>query len=195
MNSSIWPIAVPDSQSPCGKVKIESFTVTPQEARMANVRARSRYEMIKAGDYRRLIIDGDVVMSNTPMEILTNREFVSQARGKVLINGLGFGMVLEQLLLKDEVEHITVIEKDPRVIELVGKHYENNPFVTIIEADALEYKPPKGEKYDVVYHDIWTFICGDNVDDMKLLHRRYGRKCDWQASWARDECEYQRKLY
>lgn len=197
MYQEYWPVAVPDAVSECGQVKIETFDVSASDARMANVQARTRLDFIKPGTYKRLMINNDVVMSNTQMEIFTNRQFIKNATGNILINGLGLGMVLEQLLKKQAeencIEHITVIERDPRVIKLVGGHYANNSLITIIEADALEYMPPKGVRYNAVWHDIWTFITEDNLKDMKKLHRRYGRRCDWQGSWARSECEYHKR--
>lgn len=191
-----WQVKVPDCVSECGNVKIETFEISQDDARFANMRSRSRSDRVYAGTYKRLIIGHDVVMSNTHMERITNQNFINIAKGNILINGLGLGMVLEKLLEKHEqencIEHITVIEKNPTVIELVGKHYADNPLITIIEADALEYKPPKGVKYDAVWHDIWTFITSDNLEDMKKLHRKYGKRAAWQGSWARDECEYQK---
>ena len=61
------------------------------------------------------------------------------------------------------------------------------------QADALEYKPPRGEQYDVVWHDIWPNICTDNLPEMHKLHRKYGRRCNWQGSWCRAEHEYYRE--
>lgn len=191
-----WPVKVPDAVSECGNVKIETFEITEEDAKSANMRYFSRNDRVYAGTYKKLVIRNEVVMSNTHMERITNTEFVEQAKGNVLINGLGLGMVLEKLLEKHEkegcIEHITVIEKNPIVIELVGSYYADNPMITIIEADALEYKPPVGMKYDAVWHDIWTFITSDNLEDMKKLHRKYGRRTKWQGSWARSECEYQK---
>lgn len=191
-----WPVIVENEVSPCGTVKIERFSVSEEEASMHNIRSAYPYQ-IKEGDYTSLIIDSDVVMSNTPMEIKTNSPFTSLAEGNILINGLGIGMVLEELLKKNQekncIEHITVIEINPLVIQMVGKYYADNPLITIIEASAFDYKPPKEAYYDYVWHDIWTFICADNVKEMSKLHRKYGRKCGWQGSWARNLCEYYRK--
>ena len=59
--------------------------------------------------------------------------------------------------------------------------------------DAFEYKPPKGKRYDAVWHDIWDGICTDNLKDMKKLHRKYGKNSNYQASWARGLCELYEK--
>lgn len=54
------------------------------------------YNGIQPGTYARLT-DKEAhacIMSNTQMEQVTNREFVKNAHGKVLIGGLGIGMIL-----------------------------------------------------------------------------------------------------
>lgn len=185
-------IKVPDGQS--GDWKVETFVVSEEAARFASLRAAINTGRggLPAGTYRKLTRNGTIIMSNTPDEINDNRMFVYNAKGHVLINGLGLGVVLEMLLKKDKVEKITIIENSEDVINLVGPTYKDNPKVNIIHADAFEYKPPKGEKYDAVWHDIWDYICGDNVEEMKKLHRKYGRRTKWQASWCRKQCEYNR---
>ena len=67
--------------------------------------------------------------------------------------------------------------------------YIKDKRVTIINADAFEWKPPKDQRYDVVWHDIWDNICGDNLPEMTKLHRKYGKKTDWQGSWCKYECK------
>lgn len=121
----------------------------------------------------------------------------------MLVNGLGLGIVAKACLEKTNkkghrlfyaVEKITVIEKSADVIHLVGPSYEKyGDRIEIINADALEYKPPKGVRYNVVWHDIWDNICSDNWETMKVLHRKYGRICEWQGSWCREEVKYNRR--
>lgn len=141
---------------------------------------------ITPGIYKRLMYKSQVVMSNTPAEIRDFMSFVWRAKGNVLINGLGLGVVLKAILQKSDVESVTVIELSEDVIKLVAPYFAD-PRVTIVQADAMTWKPPKDIRYNAVWHDIWTYVCEDNLDDMKILHRRYGRKCDWQASWCRDQ--------
>lgn len=114
--------------------------------------------------------------------------------GEALINGLGIGMVLKNVLLKDEVEEVTVVERSADVIALVAPHYRD-PRVTVVHADAMEYAPPKGKRFDAVWHDIWTFVCADNLPQMHRLHRRYGRRAAWQGSWSRDIIEAGERRY
>lgn len=184
-------VAVPDGIK--GEFRIESFQVTAEDVKR-NFRGFLRpSEYVPEGHYKRLMRGQTVVMSNTPMEINTNYDIIRRANGRVLINGLGIGMVLTAILQKPEVSEVWVIEKYQEVIDLVGPTFAADPRVKIIHADALEYKPPKGMKFDCVWHDIWDFICSDNLEEMAKLHRRYGNRTKWQGSWSKEQCLYNRR--
>lgn len=135
---------------------------------------------------------GVTVMSDTPAEQYDHARAVYSARGNCLINGLGIGMVLKNILLKPEVTHVTVIELSQDLIDLVGPHYTSDPRVEIVRCSAFDYQPPKGTKYDWVWHDIWDTICSDNLPEMEKLHRKYGHRTKWQGSWCHDLCRYYR---
>ena len=195
-------VDIPDGK--VGKWSICTVTVSKRDADFAAMRSamhgNSRY--VPEGTYKGLKRDGawDMIMSNTPDEIRDMYSFFKEARGKVLINGLGLGVALKVILEKKNednkyaVDHVTVIEQSEDVIKLVGEHFIKKypDRLNIIQADALTYKPTN--KYDVVFHDIWDNICSDNLNDMKLLHRKYGKRTKWQASWCRELCEmYKRR--
>lgn len=189
MNSNTLEIEVPVGQS--GQWRVEEFTVSESDSKftekLAAIRG-CRDEFVPAGTYKKLVFDDVVVMSNTPMEIRTNKEFIRRAKGNVLINGLGLGMVLTAILKKPEVNSVTVVEISEDVISLTGPTFASDPRVKIVHCSAFDYKPAKGERFDCVYHDIWPFITDENLADMKVLHRKYSRRADWQASWAYLEC-------
>jgi len=148
---------------------------------------------VPCGKYKKLTRGSVIVMSNTPDEI---RDFIRKlacVKGNVLINGLGLGVTVKYLLGKKDITKITVIEKSKDVIKLVGPTYLKDNRVKIINADCFKYEPPKNERYNFVWHDIWDYITSDNLDEMKKLHRKYGRKTDAQASWCRYECEREKK--
>jgi len=86
------------------------------------------------------------------------------------------------------VDKVTVIEKSADVIALVGPALTGRfgARLEIIEADAFEFKPPKGQRFSVVWHDMWDNLCTDNLEGMGTLHRKYGHRCDWQGSWGRE---------
>lgn len=191
--SDLYKVDVPDGKK--GDWSVETFEVTEEEANISYMRAAfgNPLSRVRAGTYKRLRQGNAVVMSNTPMEIATNRYFVLRAQGSVLINGLGLGMVLKAILTKPSVKDVTVVEASQDVIDLVGPTFADDPRVTIVHACAFDYKPPKGKRYDFVWHDIWTHISSSNLPEMHKLHRKYGRLTEQQASWCRDECERMRR--
>jgi len=127
------------------------------------------------------------VMSDTTAEADDAIPFVRQAKGRVLIHGLGLGAVLQAVLAKTEVAHVDVVEIDADIIALVGDHY-NCERLTIHHGDALTYKWPRGTRWNIVWHDIWDNICTDNLPTMKRLRRMFARRCDVQMCWAEGWC-------
>lgn len=189
---SIPLVEVPEGVS--GDWKVSRFTVSAKASAFDSIRALGhggRYT--PEGTYTRLTRNGSVIMSDTPNERRDHYEPVDRATGNILINGLGLGMVLNACLLKPEVTHATVIELSQDVIDLVGPYYINKfgaNRLTIIQASAYDFQPPKGVVYDMVWHDIWDDICTDNLSEMTRLHRKYGRRCKWQGSWGKGMCQY-----
>jgi len=191
---------IPEGES--GDWKIERFTVSEQEAKFDNMRAsiHGSRRFCWPGTYTRLTRNGKTIMSDTVDEVGDILGPIREAKnrgGDVLINGLGLGIVVNAILKNDNVNSVTVIEISQDVIDLVGSHWmeKYGDRLNIIKADALEYKSPKGMKYSVVWHDIWDNICADNLEEMKKLHRKYGRKSEWQGSWCRADCEYYNRRY
>lgn len=193
-------VDVPEGKS--GDWEVSRFTVTEEDIKLHNLRAvmRPGCRTMDAGIFTKLTNGVALVMSDTRAELQDHREPARRARddrddpkypNHVLINGLGIGVVLQAVLDEPTVNHATVVEKSEDVIRLVGSHYlqRYGHRLTIINADALEWKPPVGIRYRVVWHDIWNYICADNLPEMHKLHRKYGRRCDWQGSWCRYLCE------
>ena len=175
-----------------GEWSIEPFEVTINEAKMEKVRALfNGGRGVPAGKYTALKRNNQIIMSDTPDEIKDHFSIIRAAKDNVLINGMGLGVVLQACLNKDSVTHVTVIEQSEDVISLIGDYYKNiyGDRLTIIHDDAFAYKPPINIKYGAVWHDIWDNICADNLPEMHRLHRKYGRRTEWQGSWARSICE------
>ncbi len=177
-----------------GDWKIIKFSVSKEDARIFNLGRLMSHQgsrIIQPGNYTKLIRHNTLVMSDTPAEMNDHYEIIQRAMGHVLINGLGLGMIAQACLRKPEVGHVTVVEISEDLIELVGSHYKKmyNGQLTIVHADAFEYSPPKGTRYNAVWHDIWDDINSDNWEQYKRLHRKYGRKTDWQGSWGRRDIQ------
>ena len=183
---------VPEGQH--GEWRVEQFVIPEDETDLYNMRLLfSGYgsRRVKPGTYTRLIRGHmfDPMMSDTPAEIrdcLPLFRALENHGGRVLMNGLGLGLTVQAALSLPTVEHIDVVEIESDIISLVAPHY-SDPRLTIHEGDALTYKFPKGTRWNVVWHDIWPSICGDNAEAMGRLNRRYGRRCNWQGAWCAND--------
>jgi len=190
-------VDVPEGAS--GDWAVERFSVTPEEESFEKMRCAFNPQRVArfapVGDYTRLVRGNGVVMSDTPDEIMDHMEPMRRARGRCLVNGLGLGMVAEGMLRRPDVERVTVVELSEDVIALVGPHYRarHGDRLEIVHGDAFEWVPPRGVRYDVVWHDIFDDISADNLPLMTRLKRRYCRRCDWQGCWAEDQCRNQKK--
>lgn len=172
-----------------GAWRVERFTVSPEEARYGRLRASLGHprEWIEAGEYTRLTRGGSVVMSDTPAEWSDLRRVIRECEGaeRVLIHGLGLGLLLTALRCR-----VDVVEIDRDVVRLVGPHYRKllGDRLSLVVGDAMTWKPPRGMKWDVVYHDIWDVVSGANLPQIKVLHRRFAKRARWwQGSWAEAE--------
>ncbi len=179
-------INVPDGRS--GNWCVESFSVSKEDARKFNLFCKKPIERIEAGNYKRLLKNGNVIMSNTRMEILTHCEAIQQAKGTVLVAGLGLGMFLTSICDKPEVGQIIVVEKSTDVMNLVAPTFSSHPKISIINADIFEWKPEKDMKFDFVWFDIWDEICSDNLKEMTKLKRKYNKWGKIKLCWGEQEC-------
>ena len=177
-------ISIPEGQS--GAWAVSRFEMTEDLAKWSAFRDGRRY--CPPGIYTRLLRNGRTIMSDTPAELRDLYSFRRAVTGSVLINGLGLGVAAAMALAKPEVSDVTVVELSPDVISLVAPSLARDMRLTVIQADAYEWRPPPGRQWHVVWHDIWDDICADNLEGMKRLHRKYGRRAVWQGSWCREEC-------
>lgn len=183
-------VDVPEGVS--GPWTVERFEVSDQDARFSRLRAACGHgrELVRAGSYTRLMRDLTVVMSDTQTEIRDHVAPVYNATGCVLLAGLGLGVVLDAILCKPEVDHVTVVEKSADVIVLIGPHYQERfgDRLTIVNADVFEFKPEKGKHWDVAWFDIWDEICSDNLPEITNLKRLYPRRrAAWRGFWCERE--------
>jgi hypothetical protein len=178
-----------------GPWSIDHFEVSEDKAKMGNLHDIMHgygERCVDPGLYTRLAhAQRGCVMSNTKAEMRDMYGFFYQLdkyRESVLpvhIDGLGLGIAAIEAL--ERGYYVEVVEIDMDVIQLVGQQLtEHYPIdkLQIIHANALEFKPTM--HYSVVWHDIWDTICSDNWDQYIVLHRKYGHRCLWQGSWARD---------
>lgn len=187
-HTQFTPMATILKPGELGTVCVEHFTVSSAEEAFTRMRAAATgrmREVVPAGDYVRLRIDGQLYMTDTPTEQVENRELLRRARGDILIAGLGIGMVLPPLLANPSVTSVTVVEINPDVVSLISPQIDN-PKLTVIVGDIHTWDPGD-QTWDVIYFDIWANLCDDNVDQISDLHRRYNsslRPDGWISAWG-----------
>lgn len=171
-------------------ITVERFEIVRDSTSHFIHRLREGARAAQPGVYTRLLRNGELWMSDTAAERRDHMEPFMQmwqhdAR-RVLVNGLGLGMIVNAALALPSVEHIDVVELDERVARLVGPHYEKSGRVTIHVADAyVQMKRwPRRSYWDVGWSDIWPDMCEDNLAGMARLNRSYARRCTWHACWG-----------
>lgn len=194
---------LPEGQQ--GVAQIDHFTISPLD--MVQSIAHYGEEFIPPGTYARLKVNGETMMSDTPMERRTNLEFVQKARGRVLIAGLGLGMVVRALLRKPGVTMVIVLEKFEDVANLVLPsfeaeqgpirkttdeqgyvHYMLGTKLEIIITDVGTWAPaPLASRFHTIYFDIWPNSHATHLPEMRALYKRYRpllAKHGWMDSWT-----------
>lgn len=194
-----------DSQ---GRFRIERFKIGRlDEGRIRTIRKEGLDRDPGWGSFTKLVErvpgageEGDdknvVWMSDTKAEILEHSPFFNQLPLvgmfgtiplRILVNGLGLGMVVNGALKVANIKHIDVVESNPDVARLVRRHLPDDK-VTVHIGDAFDVRWPRGTKWDMVWHDIWPTIDNDNLPQMDALMRQYRRRTAWQDCWQRDGC-------
>ena len=165
--------------------RVEHFDISKDEAEFHNLRCaiNSRRlgmtHFVRPGRYARLYVNGQLMMSDTPMEQATSREAVELARGRVLIAGLGLGLIVLPILAKPDVESVTVVEKFADVVRLVSPAVRRAAGtdagkLVVERADIWRWKPEM-RRFDFAYLDIWPTINSDDYGEHVALRRKVRR--------------------
>jgi hypothetical protein len=179
----------PEEKLEKGVAIISKFTFKKDDNPLYNLRHRRDghwFMTMTDGTYARLHVNGELMMSDTRMERITNTPFLRNAKGRVFIAGLGLGLIIKNIIEKEEVEEVVVVEKYQDVIDLVMP-YISHPKLKVICGDVFEKILDKNDKYDTIYFDIWADISTDNLEQIKRLHLMYWvnkrSKESWMNSW------------
>jgi hypothetical protein len=106
--------------------------------------------------------------SDLPIEQFQQRASIVGFRGRVLVGGLGLGVVVRMLAANKNVSQIDVVEKSPEVIALVGDHVkQDDPRIAIHEGALGQFlwdhgsgthwwARKGGPEWHYAFFDIWT---------------------------------------
>lgn len=93
-------------------------------------------------------------MVDDPPQWRAMQIFAEHATGRVLVAGLGLGLVCHELVRNPLVEHITVVERNADVITLMRSHTPEE--VNIVHQDFYEFIYSNEEQWDTIIVDIWV---------------------------------------
>ena len=108
-------------------------------------------------------------MAIKPNEIETMNPHIEKMTGDVAVFGLGIGYFAYMISEKEDVNKITVIERDASVISLFNKYilpqFPNKDKISIIKADAFDFveNEMKKSSFDHAFVDLWHDV-SDGVD-------------------------------
>lgn len=101
-----------------------------------------------------------VWMSDSPFEYYGMAQLAARAKpGRVLVGGLGLGILSNLLADRDDITEVVVVENSPEVIKLVKDHLQ--PKIKVIEGDFLREMwelDQRGEEFQTVIADIFKTV-------------------------------------
>lgn len=158
-------------------------TPASEYARTTHRRARVRTRWYSPGGYdcylqrgylyfiaeRRLYItcleiDRKTWMVDDPPHWWAMEDHARHYSGHVLCAGLGLGLIVHTLSDNMAVDHITVVERERDVIELIGPQVPQHK-LTIIEGDFHKFSPADFSPVDGVFYDLYVGNAFDLLGD------------------------------
>ena len=179
--NSLGYVRVKHAESP--KYLIEEFSVTEADSFYFNQRCQAQNlsaQCIRPGIYVHLLDKqkDEVVMSNIPAEIYDHTEICQKSYGRVLICGLGLGMILHQLCRNDHISEVVVVEKESEIIDMIAPAFPEGK-VTILQGDAfLPDECGITGQFDTMFFDIWNNITSQTYSEMQTLSALWK---NWQS--------------
>ena len=159
-------IRIPSVKKGAWELKYESFA--PYEGLVYDdLLVKGYYEIPRIGFFEEEFIfpavleNGREWMMITPNEINTMKAPLEKMKGRIVTFGLGMGYFAYMASLKQEITEVTVVEKDPSVIELFKEfilpQFERADKIRLICCDAFEYARDsmENEAFDCAFTDIW----------------------------------------
>lgn len=118
--------------------------------------------------------DGISWMSTVPGEIESQMPHAAVSRGKVIICGLGLGVMAYAVAARRAVDTVVVVERDREVIDMFQDYsgfgtWPQRGKIEIVCEDARAFRCSDA---DFLYADIWpNYRMAETIPDMQAMHR------------------------
>lgn len=177
-------IKIPEAKS--GKWALKNQEYKPYELFVcADLEIDGYREMPQLGYFREsfsfptVFENGIEWMAIKPNEIETMKGPIREAHGNVLVLGLGLGYYTYMISEKENVDSITVVERDKSVIELfenqILPQFKNKHKITVVCMDAFDYMEnnAREKKFDFQFADLWHDISDGTELYLKLRKKEF----------------------
>jgi len=165
-----------------GHAEISTCIYKPGYYLMEGIDGYLYFEVTKPIQITNLKISGDVVMVDDPLHWIGMKRIAEACYGKVLIGGLGLGIILHHLKNNNKVTRIIVCEIDKDVIELIDPFLPDDSRVMILCESIFKFST---RPFDVIVLDV--LVKGGNVFKKGFP--------DMRAVRAFQQLNYDKKVY
>lgn len=140
--------------------------------RMEGVKGYDRFQCRKPITVTQLQVKNDkwqTLMIDDPMHWLGMQELAELAKpSKVLVAGLGMGLILHHLVKQDKTDLIDVVEIDHQIINFITPYLPKDKRIRITPRNFFGYLLDCQEEYDSVIIDLWVIS-----EDLPKSHRQW----------------------
>jgi hypothetical protein len=147
-----------------GKAEIRRYRSSSGATYWAEgVRGYLYYEYAKAATLIELKIKGKCWMTDDPQYVWSLQHFAAQSKGRVLVAGLGLGIVVHMLTKNPNVTQIDVVDRELDVIQLVQPLLPEDPRIHIHHDDFYDWCDRASANTDYVPDTvIWDLAVGSD---------------------------------
>jgi len=112
------------------------------------------------GKWRTLMVDD-------PLHWFGMEELAYLAKpGRVLVAGLGLGLILYHLVKRSDITSIKVVEIDPEIIKFIAPYIPKDDRIEIERNNYFSYILRSSDIYDTVIIDLWV-LSGEDSEEKK----------------------------
>jgi hypothetical protein len=95
-------------------------------------------------------------MVDDPWHYWSIQDSAAQLHGRVLVGGLGLGLVLHELARNPNVDSVLVIEREQDVIDLLHPYLPESLDLEIVNDDFYHYIESDESSFDSAFVDLWV---------------------------------------